>query len=42
MIREAQCHMWDWNEEIHANVDDLNGRVSCDAATLAGAISSHR
>src|ERR1700757_230552 len=23
MIREAQCHTWDWNEEIHANADDL-------------------
>ena len=33
MIREAQCYYtWDWNDEIHANVDDLNGRVSCDAA----------
>jgi len=42
MIREAQCHTWDWNEEIHANVDDLNGRLSCNAVTLARAISSYR
>jgi hypothetical protein len=42
MFREAQCRTWDWNEEIHANVDDLNGGVSCDAATLARAVSSHR
>jgi hypothetical protein len=41
MIREAQYHAWDWNEEIHANVDDLNGRVSSDAATLTRAISSY-
>jgi hypothetical protein len=26
----------------YANIDDLNGHISCDAATLARAISSHR
>jgi len=41
MIREARRHTWDWNEKKHANVDDLDGRVSCDAATLARAIGSH-
>ncbi len=41
MIREAQFHTWDGNEEIHANVDDLNGRFFCDSATFARPIGSY-
>jgi hypothetical protein len=42
MVGEKQSRACDQNEETLANVDDLNGLVSCDAATLARAINSYR
>jgi hypothetical protein len=40
MVGETQGLTFDQNEKIHASVDDFNGLIYCEPATLARPIGS--